>query len=519
MGRGQSWPAMLGAISVSDIILIDFDAIYWRHWHTTKPEDSAEQPAIGAVAHVRRLRATCNHAIVCVDAPRTWRHELSPTYKSSRAEKPPHAIAQRRNAIQMLEEQGFRPLTVAGFESDDVIASACKWALSRTYLNNGPTNGKPVHNVIVATMDKDLHQLVGDRVKVLTLDKGEYRGPEYVRERYGIGPELLGDWLALVGDASDTIAGVPGVGPKTATSLLQKYGSLLGILEAARDQTTDMTPRGRSALLDNQAQLALARKLVTLRDDLAIDWASYMTDQSTQGQGAQEAMMEDEDAAPESEERPAAPEATKSEPKVMVEQARPKPAQTTALATIQERVVRPTEFALSLEPMTHSESRHVAKWLCDSRLFQQTFATQDQVYAAIMIARSHGLPLMQVLMPGMVHSIKGKISMSAQMIVGLVLRSGKAASWDCIETTSQRAVFATQRVGSKRETQLEFTIEEARAAGYLGKPDSSWQKTPKTMLRHRCETELARLVYPDVVGGLYTPQEFEDAEARPERAA
>jgi len=492
---------------MSDIILIDFDAIYWRHWHTTKPDDSAEQPAIGSVAHVRRLRATCDHAIVCVDAPRTWRHELSPTYKSSRAEKPPHAIAQRKNAIQMLEEQGFKPLTVAGFESDDVIASACRWA----------TSERQALQVLIATMDKDLHQLAGEHVKILTLDKGEYRGPEYVRERYGIGPELLGDWLALVGDTSDTIAGVPGVGPKTATTLLQKYGSISGILDAARDQTTDMTPRGRSALLDNQAQLALARRLVTLRDDLAIDWASYMTDQSAQGE--QETMTED--AAPESKKKPAAPQPAPSDPQA----AEPPKAAPTALATREEYTAqilpaqRPTDFSLSLEPMTLNDAAKLSKTLNDSRLFQASFPTPQAVFAAIMLARAHGLGTMQVLMPGMVHNIKGKIAMSAQMIVGLVLRSGKAEYFDCVETTATKAVFVTKRVGGKHEVRLEFTIEEAKAAGYLAKPDSSWQKKPKTMLRHRCETELARLVYPDVVGGLYTPQEFEDADARPERAA
>lgn len=498
---------------MSDLILIDFDAVYWRHWHTMKPEDAAEAPAYSTVRHIRELRAQCDQAIVCVDSPRCWRHELSPGYKSSRKEKPAHAGAQRANALRMLEEQGFKPIRVDGYEADDLIASATEWAVALG------------HNVVIATMDKDLHQLVRPTrgsedadsvgaVNILTLDKGEYRGVDYVRTRYGIGPELLGDWLALVGDSSDTIAGVPGIGDKTATKLLQAYGSILGCLDAARDQTTTMTPAGRSKLLDNQEQLALARRLVTLSSDVKAEWERHMT--SKQSEGATMATeAEYEETAPESEERPAIPEAAKSEPATAVEQPKPKP---TALA-VREVVARPSEFALSLEPMTHAESRHVAKWLCDSRLFQQTFATQDQVYAAIMLARSHGLPLMQVLMPGMVHSIKGKVSMSAQMIVGLVLRSGKAASWDCIETTSQRAVFATQRVGSKRETTMEFTIEEAKAAGYLGKPDSSWQKTPKTMLRHRCETELARLVYPDVVGGLYTPQEFEDAEARPERAA
>ena len=424
----------------------------------------------------------------------------------------------------MLEEQGFRPLTVAGFESDDVIASACRALSNKRQYSDDLDREVPVHRIIIATMDKDLHQLVANdedsQVRILTLDKGEYRGPEYVRARYGIGPELLGDWLALVGDASDTIAGVPHVGEKTATKLLKQYGSISGILDAARDQTTDMTPRGRSALLDNQAQLALARRLVTLRDELfaTIDWASYMTDQSTQGE--QETMADE--PAPESEERPAAPQPVPSEPQAAES---PKVAAPTALATREEYTAqilpaqRPTDFSLSLEPMTLNDAAKLSKTLNDSRLFQASFPTPQAVFAAIMLARAHGLGTMQVLMPGMVHNIKGKIAMSAQMIVGLVLRSGKAEYFDCVETTATKAVFVTKRVGGKHEVRLEFTIEEARAAGYLGKPDSSWQKTPKTMLRHRCETELARLVYPDVVGGLYTPQEFEDADARPERAA
>jgi 5'-3' exonuclease len=499
---------------MSDIILIDFDAVYWRHWHTMKPEDAAEAPAYSTVRHVRELRAQCDQAIVCVDSPKCWRHELSPGYKSSRKEKPAHAGAQRANALRMLEEQGFKPIKVDGYEADDLIASATEWGVAQG------------HNVVIATMDKDLHQLVRPTrgsddadsvgaVSILTLDKGEYRGVDYVRTRYGVGPELLGDWLALVGDSSDTIAGVPGIGDKTATKLLQAYGSILGCLDAARDQTTTMTPAGRSKLLDNQEQLALARRLVTLSSDVKAEWDKHMTSKESEGATMSEESYEEE--APESEERPATiPEAAKSESAVIVEQPRPK--QTAALA-VREQVTRPSEFALSLEPMTHGECKEVARILCDSRLFQQTFSTPQAVFSAIMLARSHGLGLMQVLMPGMVHNIKGKIAMSAQMIVGLVLRSGKAEYFDCVETTSQKAVFVTRRVGSKRETVLEFTIEEAKAAGYLSKPDSSWQKTPKTMLRHRCETELARLVYPDVVGGLYTPQEFEDAETRPERAA
>ena len=182
-------------------------------------------------------------------------------------------------------------------------------------------------------------------------------------------------------------------------------------------------------------------------------------------------------------------------------------------------IVRPTEWQQSLEPQTLRDAYAVAKTLSNSRLFSASFSTPDAVFAAILLARAHGVEAMKVLMPGMVHNIKGKLTMSAQMIVGLVLRSGKAEYFECVESTAARAVYVTKRKGGRNEMRLEFTLEEARAAGYLAKQDSSWQKTPKTMLRHRCETELARMAYPDVVGGLYSPEEMLDVDARPERAA
>jgi hypothetical protein len=114
--------------------------------------------------------------------------------------------------------------------------------------------------------------------------------------------------------------------------------------------------------------------------------------------------------------------------------------------------------------------------------------------------------------------------MHADLIVGRVLRSPQCEFFECVESTSTKAVYATQRRGGRREQVEEFTIEDALAAGlvvrnkdgqdgYMGvskggpSDKSNWSKYRKTMLRHRCATQLARRVYPDVVLGLFTPDE------------
>jgi 5'-3' exonuclease len=494
------------ADDVPEVLLVDFDALFWRVWHSTKDEDDAEAPARRTVAQIREWSRTWERLAVCHDVGRTWRHELSSVYKANREAKPEHARAQRRNALEMLTREGFLLWAADGFEADDVIASACR-ALA------------PLR-CVVATADKDLHQLVSPRVVVLAPD-GNFRGEEFVREKFGVPPSYLGDWLAIVGDASDNVAGVDGIGPKGATALLQKYGSLLGVIDAARDETTEIKPKARQSLLESEAKLALAVKLVTLREDVTgIEWGDVHKPRRLAE--APHFERSERDMSDETETQKQTTEQTTDlalaeEPAV--------PATTAQIVPIDHETAarplapRPAEWQHSLEPQTIKGAYWLAERLNNSRLFAGAFSTPDQMFAAILLARSHGVETMKVLMPGMVHNIKGKLTMSAQMIVGLVLRSGKAEYFECVESTAARAVYVTKRRGGRNEMRLEFTIEEARAAGYLAKQDSAWQKTPETMLRHRCETELARMAYPDVVGGLYSPEEMIDADARPERAA
>ena len=156
-----------------------------------------------------------------LDTP-TYRNDALPEYQSGRVFE--DAIVEQLAALPgLVESFGFVAAKAPGYEADDFLAAAAhRW--------QGP--------VVVTTSDRDAFQLVSDRVTVLQPVKGVSElariGPDGVRERYGIDPAQVPDFIALRGDSSDRIPGAPGVGPKTAANLLVQYGSLEAILAAGR---------------------------------------------------------------------------------------------------------------------------------------------------------------------------------------------------------------------------------------------------------------------------------------------
>lgn len=546
------------------ILLVDLSAIFHMAYHVSGGED-ADATCRKTVARIRGMAQSFEHIAVCGDARRNWRYEKLPTYKANREAKPPEFGAQLQRAIEVLRDDGFPVWVVDGFEADDVIATATRTAV------------KAGMHVVIMTHDKDLAQLLGDNpIEILDIKSNQIRGPAYVLERYGVQPEQLGDWLAIVGDASDNIQGAKGIGPKGATALLQRFGSLDGVIDAvtAADRLVEwdlrtshgedpaevqrllgprpvlpdppLKPAAHEALKSGADKLRLARELIGLRLDVPIPFDEALRERKPRARPTSETntTFDDEELQPMNDETTTKPEATAdtqpapaptapdskpdaaappeapaerveqpiTEPAAIVQRHADRDFDAKNSAIVQASAGgRAVAYERTLEPQTLGDALKISRALHESRLFSATFNSAEAIFAAHLLARSHGIETMKVLMPGMVHNIKGKLSMSAVMIVGLVLRSGLCEYFEVVETTTTKAVYATKRKGGRREIQLEFTIDEARAAGYLGKPDSSWQKTPKTMLRHRCETELARAVYPDVVGGLYTPEEIEDA--------
>ena len=185
---------------------------------------------------------------------KTFRHELYPDYKANRGPMPEEMAAQMPLLGESLEASGIPLLSEPGYEADDVMASTATAAVEAGF-----------DHVVILSKDKDMSQIVSDKIHLFHLTKGADGidfGPEQVLEKYGLPPEKIRDYLALMGDASDNVPGVPKVGPKTAIQLLNDYGDMDN-LYANLDK---ITKKGlHDNLADNREKAFLSRELVTLQ--------------------------------------------------------------------------------------------------------------------------------------------------------------------------------------------------------------------------------------------------------------
>lgn len=252
------------------VMLVDGYGLIFRAYHALPPSmvTSAGEQTNAVYGFASMLLDTLNsrmpdYAVVALDAGRTFRHDVFADYKANRDETPEDLKQQVGRVIQFVHTLGIPTLEKEGYEADDVIGS-----LVRSCVDAG-------HDVLIVTGDSDLLQLVEDHAMAVLPGArrfGEFR--EYnvaaVLDRYGFEPELIPDYKALVGDTSDNIPGVPGIGDKTATKLIETFGDLEEII-ANKDSVTPT--RARNALGDNIDQARTSKELATIvRDlDLALD--------------------------------------------------------------------------------------------------------------------------------------------------------------------------------------------------------------------------------------------------------
>jgi 5'-3' exonuclease len=202
------------------------------------------------IAADRRPRAI----VVCFGAEAAeYRVELYPSYHADRPAVPDALAWQFERAPEFFAAFGWSSASTAELEADDLLGA---FAAAETAAGG---------EALIATGDRDMFQCAGERVKVVLLKPGasgfEEVGPEEVKRRYGIPPELVPDFIALRGDPSDGLPGAPGIGPKTAADLLQRYGSLEeAIARAVRER-----PRVTAALTEGADQLRAYREIATLR--------------------------------------------------------------------------------------------------------------------------------------------------------------------------------------------------------------------------------------------------------------
>ncbi|HET8814269.1 MAG TPA: DNA polymerase I [Solirubrobacterales bacterium] len=212
--------------------------------------------------------------VVAWDAGYSGREQTYDLYKAQRKPRPDLLREQWPHLMPLVEAFGYTNVKVEGFEADDVIASLVRQAREQGI------------EVVVVTGDRDAYQLVGEGVRVMSTSRGitetKIYDREAVVERYGVPPELICDLMGLRGDTSDNIPGVPGIGEKTATQLLQQFGSLEGVLENV-DQVSGA--KRKQNLVEHADDARLSKQLATLQYDIetGVDLGEAMSSEPDRG--------------------------------------------------------------------------------------------------------------------------------------------------------------------------------------------------------------------------------------------
>ncbi len=249
------------------LYLIDGHALAYRMYFaltgggtSQRWQTSTGEPTAGTYGFARELlrifeQEKPDYLAVAFDTGKTFRDEIFPAYKATRAKMPDDLRPQIERIRQVVDAFNIPRLEMEGFEADDVLGSAAQWA------------AKQGLGVKIITGDRDLLQLVNQRIIVyLAGDDQNYITPEDVLGKLHVRPEQVVDYKALVGDKSDNIPGVPGVGEKTTEALLAKYGTL----DAIYSHLEEIEPRWRAKLEAGRKSAYMSYKLAAIRTDLPV---------------------------------------------------------------------------------------------------------------------------------------------------------------------------------------------------------------------------------------------------------
>ncbi|CAK9886820.1 MAG: DNA polymerase I [Candidatus Erwinia impunctatus] len=258
----------MAKIAENPLILVDGSSYLYRAYHAFPPLTNSDGEPTGAMYGVLNMLRSLllqyqpSHVAVVFDAKgKTFRDELFEDYKSHRPPMPDDLRAQIEPLHAMVKAMGLPLLSVSGVEADDVIGTLAKAA------------GNAGESVLISTGDKDMAQLVTTHVTLVNTMNNTILGPDEVVEKYGIPPELIIDYLALMGDSSDNIPGVPGVGEKTAQALLQGMGGLTTIYDNL-EKVADLSFRGAKTMAAkleaNKALALLSYQLATIKTDVEL---------------------------------------------------------------------------------------------------------------------------------------------------------------------------------------------------------------------------------------------------------
>ena len=245
------------------LILVDGSSFLYRAFHAVPPLTNSKGEPTNAILGVSNmLRKLLNEynptfiAVVFDSSGKTFRHELSADYKANRTSMPDDLKNQVKPLHALIRAMGIPLITAEAVEADDVLGVLACYA------------EREGHEVIIATGDKDMAQLVNEKITLEDTMSKIKLNPDGVFEKFGVHPNQIADYLALVGDSSDNIAGVPKVGTKTAAKWLAEYENLDNLITHANE----ITGKVGENLRENLPQLALAKQLTVIRCDLELPY-------------------------------------------------------------------------------------------------------------------------------------------------------------------------------------------------------------------------------------------------------
>jgi len=251
-------------MAAKKLLLIDGSYYMFRAYYATQRQEltnSNGEPTGAIFGVINMLNKALDEeqpdyfAVVFDAKGKSFRHEYYPQYKANRPPAPEDLVSQIQPIHDIIRAQGMPLLIIDDVEADDVIATLALAASTRDV------------ETVISSGDKDLAQIVTDKIHLINTMDGTRLDPQGVRTKFGVPPELIIDYLTLVGDSVDNVPGVSMVGPKTAVKWLTEYGSLDGIIEHA----TEIPGKAGENLRASLDRLPLSRELITLKTDVRLD--------------------------------------------------------------------------------------------------------------------------------------------------------------------------------------------------------------------------------------------------------
>jgi DNA polymerase-1 len=258
--------------SYETLYLIDISSFIFRAFYAvrelTAPDGTPVNAVYGVASMLGRLmdEASPEHLVVVYDSKEpSFRKEMYPEYKANRS-APPDALIPQFDLIEtLIKLMGIPSYRQSGVEADDLIATLTKeWVKADAR-----------HRVVVVSGDKDLMALVTGKVQVWDTMKDKHFTPHEVIEKFGVNPDQVRDYLAIVGDSSDNIPGITGIGPKGAELLLKEFGTLEGIIAGAK--AGKIKGKKSEMIIEGEKQAILSQALATLKEDLVLKVSADLT--------------------------------------------------------------------------------------------------------------------------------------------------------------------------------------------------------------------------------------------------